>query len=107
MKVNDKFLKGLWQLRKVILCILVFQVAFAVAFLLIGKYENTIVDLWFGGVMGTPVGYVFGLIQEHCSNQSSLRENRSTVVLLGLIIIGLVAMALLFPLDQIANNFSF
>ena len=106
MTINDKLLKGLWQLRKVILCTLVFQAVFAVAFLFIGKYENAIVDLWFGGVMGTPVGYVFGLIQEHRLNQSSLRENRNSVILLGLIIIGLVLMALLFPLDQIAKSFN-
>ena len=102
--VNDKFIKGLWTLRKIILCILIFQVAFAVVFMLIGKYENVIVNLWFGGVMVTPVGLVIGLMWEHRSDRGSLRENRSTIILTSLIILSLVAMTLLLPLNQMANN---
>lgn len=101
MTLNDQwnFIKPIWR----ILVILgVMQIAGGVTGVVVGKYGNIMVDLWYGGVLTTIPGFLLGLIWHKLSKRADSRNDLLPIVFTGFLCVMLTAGVFFIPLEKMA-----
>lgn len=101
MTLTDKwnFIKPIWR---IFLLVGIMQVAGGVAGIVVAKYGNTMVDLWYGGVLATVPGFLMGLIWHKLSKQADTQNDLLPIVFTGFLCVMLTAGVFFIPLEKMA-----
>ncbi len=84
--------------RRVVVALVVFQLAGAAIGVAYGYHHSWFMNFWAGGVLATPIGLIAGTIW-HYSGSADRRESRRTIIVLGLLgtVVFLVAVFSAIP----------
>ena len=86
--------------RPLIVTVLIFQIAGAIAGFVASVYPSWFANLWAGGALATLPGYLLGLLVQRQVNAQRIQEHIVMVRRLGLISLALTAAVFVFPLEK-------
>lgn len=100
------FIKEVKSIWRVVLTIMIFQIIFGLIFIVVGTYESWLFDMWFGGMVAAPVGYLVGLIWQIKANGNSWKKHKSIIVFTGICCIMVIVIMPFFPMEHMVETYN-
>lgn len=94
-------IKPIWR---IFVLVLIMQIAGGITGIIVGEYDNTIVDLWYGGVLATIPGFLLGLVWHKLSKDSDSKSDLLPILFISFLCVMITVAVFFMPLEKMAMD---